>query len=131
MTPGILVTVDSAASYLYADKSISPVTANMAINKLIRVAEARNEYPGQRSISYVYGYTTMGSPLRRMCRDWYVFALSESCVDTLHQDKYPHSFLEDLVHEIYGLQRDNQGKRVRNVFADEPQRVPGLAFFCL
>jgi len=105
--------------YLLADKLIDPVTANMTIDKLIRVSEVRNEYPGPRLISYVYKSTTTESPLRRLCRDWYVFALSESWVDTLHQENYPHDFLKDLIFEIYDLQRGNQGKRVRKVFAAE------------
>jgi hypothetical protein len=105
--------------YLFADKLIDPVTANMAIDKLIRMSGARGEYPGPKLTSYVYKSTTTESSLRRLCRDCYVFAVSESWVDTLHEDSYPHDFLKDLIYEIYDLQRENQGKRVRKVFAAE------------
>ena len=109
--------------YLLADKLIDPVTANMAIDKLIRVSEARNEYPGPRLISYVYESTTTENPLRRLCRDWYLFAVDESWVDTLHHDSYPHAFMKDLVYETYDLQRNNQRKRVHKAFAAEKLAV--------
>jgi hypothetical protein len=103
--------------YVLADKLMDPVTANMAIDKLIRMTEARHDYPSPNLVSYVYRFTTVGSQLRRLCRDWYVFTVSESWVDTIHQDGYPHAFLRDLLYEICNLQRDNKGKRVRNVFS--------------
>ncbi|GAB7334044.1 hypothetical protein MBLNU13_g06133t2 [Cladosporium sp. NU13] len=105
--------------YLLADKLIDPVTANLVIDKLIRVSETRNEYPGPRLISYVYGSTTTGSPLRRLCRDWYLFTVDESWVDTLHHDSYPHAFMKDLVYETYDLQCNNQRKQVHKIFAAE------------
>lgn len=105
--------------YLLADKLMDHVTANMAVDKLIRMSESRNAYPSPVLITYVYGSTTAGSPLRRLFRDWYVFTVVESWVDNIHRDEYPHGFLKDLVHEIYNLQHDNQGKRIRKVFAAE------------
>lgn len=85
---------------LLADKLLDPVTANMAVSKLIRLSEVRYEYPSPALISYVYKTTMVGSPLRRLLRDWYVFTVSESWVDTIHHDGYPHAFLRDLLHEI-------------------------------
>lgn len=103
--------------YLLADKLLDPVTANMAIDKLIRMSEARERCPSQILVCYVYRSTAVESPLRRLFRDWYVFTVSESWVDTIHRDGYPHAFLKDLIYEIYNLQRDNQRKRIRKVFS--------------
>ena len=105
--------------YLLADKLMDPATANMAIDKLISVCEVRDSYPSPALISYVYGSTTVGSPLRRLIRDWYVLTVSNSWVDGISQRDYPHDFLKDLVYEIHILQRDNPMKRVRKVFAAE------------
>ena len=105
--------------YILADKLMDHVTANMAIDKLIRMAEARDQYSSSDLVSYVYGSTTAGCPLRKLFGDWYVFSVSESWVDTVRQYGYPPAFLEDLIHEIYNLLRDNQGKRVRKVFTVE------------
>lgn len=102
---------------VFTDKLMDPVTANMAIDKLVRMTGAKHNYPSPDLVSYVYRYTTVGSELRRLFRDWYVFTVSESCVDTIHQDGYPHAFLRDLLYKICNLQRDNKGKRVRNVFS--------------
>ena len=105
--------------YLLADKLMDTVTANMAVDKLIRMTEARGGYPGPELVSYVYRSTTVKSPLRRLFRDWYIFSISESWVDALHQNAFPHVSLKDLVYEIYTLQRNNQGKKTRNLFAPE------------
>lgn len=105
--------------YLLADKVMDTVTANMAIDKLIRMCEARESHPSSALISYVYGSTTVGSPLRRLFRDWYVFTVSESWVDDIYQKGYHPAFLQDLVHEIYNLQRDNWERRVFKVFSAE------------
>ncbi|GAB7334043.1 hypothetical protein MBLNU13_g06133t1 [Cladosporium sp. NU13] len=95
------------------------ISKQVPCGSLIRVSETRNEYPGPRLISYVYGSTTTGSPLRRLCRDWYLFTVDESWVDTLHHDSYPHAFMKDLVYETYDLQCNNQRKQVHKIFAAE------------
>ena len=77
-------------------------------------------------INYVYRSTVQQRrPLRRLFRDRYVFTVSESRVDTIHQDRHPHAFLKDLVREIYNVQRDDQGERVHKVSAAEEVADPG------
>jgi hypothetical protein len=101
--------------YLSADKLLDPITANMAIDMLIQETERQNLYPSYNMVAYVYSSTIDESPLRRLLRDWHVLVITKSWSDELYDFAYPRAFLEDLLHEIYNLQRHNLRKEVRQV----------------
>lgn len=102
--------------YLLADKLMDPVTANLAIEHWISMAQAKRQYPSKKMINYVYGSTVAGSPLRRLIRDWFVYKVSKSWLVNRQDLHYSHDFMLDIMLETYALQRKNKNLRIRDVF---------------
>jgi hypothetical protein len=105
--------------YLLADKLLDPTTADMAIDKWIRMAEAKDMYASYNMISYVYSSTTAGSPLRRLIRDWYVYTVEKMWAEDLRCCDFPHEFLQDIILEMYARQRENGEEDLCDCFWDD------------
>lgn len=111
--------------YLLADSFIDPVTANIAIDRLITIAREENKYPSRRLIEYVYMSTAAGSPLRRLLRDWHIHSVDYGWVDKLKTKEFPLEFLQDILREVWTLNKDNLDSTIRSVFETGFMNRPG------
>lgn len=111
--------------YLLADSFIDPETANNAIDRLITIASEANKYPSRRLIEYVYMSTAAGSPLRRLLRDWHIHSVDYGWVDNLKTKEYPLEFLQDILREVWTLNKDNLDSTIRIVFETGFMNSPG------
>ena len=53
-----------------------------------------------------YRFTVPGSPLRKLCRDYYVYEAERSILKRIQEGVVPFQFLQDLVLEFERLRYD-------------------------
>lgn len=88
--------------YLLADKLIDPVSANLAIDELISVIEMRSGYLSAALVHFVYGSTTVDSPLRKLVRDHSMIDNATAVNKSYHfqGNEFPYDFLKDVLLEV-------------------------------
>ena len=89
--------------YLLADKLNDSTTANLVMDEIIRLSEEFQEIPNYPDVNKVYESTVAGSPLRRLCRDYYMCEVSPSELEDIHKGVFCFQFLQDVILEFHGL----------------------------
>jgi hypothetical protein len=91
---------DLITLYLLADKLNDTTTANLVMDEIIRVSEELGKIPNYPEVAQVYESTVAGSPLRRLCRDYYVYEAASSELEDIHEGTLPFQFLQDVILEF-------------------------------
>lgn len=89
--------------YLLADKLNDVPTTNLVMDEIIMLSEEVLDLPCSDSVTLAYNSTAAGSPLRKLCRDYYVNEAERVDLERIHQGRFPFQFLQDVVLEFESL----------------------------
>jgi hypothetical protein len=83
--------------YLLADKFNDATTANLVMDEIIRMSEQLQYVPCSTWVTLAYGSTVAGSPLRKLCRDYYILEATDKILEQAHEGMFPFQFLKDVL----------------------------------
>jgi hypothetical protein len=109
--------------YILSDNLIDPVTANLAIDRLINFVETSRTGPSVLLIVHLYASTPPDSPLRKLARDWCIHHSETSWVLNWTEEAWaalPADFSRDLIIKTFRLRKAHPDKRVDEAFRDTP-----------
>jgi len=89
--------------YLLADKLNDVPTTNLVMDEIIVLSEEVLDLPCSDSVTLAYDSTVAGSPLRKLCRDYYVNQAKRVRLEKIHQGRFPFQSLQDVVLEFERL----------------------------
>jgi hypothetical protein len=95
------------ALYLLADQLNDVITANLVIDETMRASEEFRRLPHNSDLTLVYESTIAGNPLRKLCRDYYVYEARASLLEDFEEDVLPFQFVKDVLLEFENLASDN------------------------
>jgi hypothetical protein len=96
------------ALYLLADKLQDIITMNLVVDEILRVSGELLKLPCEFELTMVYESTVAGNPLRKLCRDYYVYEAPPASLETIHEGAFPLQFLQDVVLEFERLAYDDE-----------------------
>jgi hypothetical protein len=104
--------------YLLADKLIDPITANLAMDELIRVIEKRDDHLSDKLIRFAYESTTAASPLRKLLRNFSIVGdiAMPTNVEHLEHMELPSDYIRDVLFVVLALNRGNAGELIQYVY---------------
>lgn len=111
--------------YFLADKLMDPTSANLAIDEMIRFAQESHFYPSLNIVRLIYKSTPRGSPLRKLVRDWHIHHIEGHWVDSFEIVDHPLHFVQDILHKVWALNRENPDMRIRDVYTEAYINDPG------
>lgn len=86
--------------YLLANKLNDLTTTNLVMDEIIVLSEKVREIPSSYSITLVYKSTAAGSPLRKLCRDYYVHEAMDWMLEDSDEGEFHFEFLKDVLLEF-------------------------------
>lgn len=103
--------------YLLATLLLDPITANMAADELVGVADKRREYHSAVLVHHVYIHTLVGSPLRELIVDHYLDGRNHTnLAEYLKFGVFPPDFIKDLLLKVLTFDDQYAGHILRNMY---------------
>jgi hypothetical protein len=82
--------------YLLAERLVDLKTVNIVTSEIIRFSDAIRAIPTQISISLAYAATAVGSPLRRLLRDFWIYDGAVTSREHIRAAGFPVECLQDI-----------------------------------
>ena len=112
------------ATYLLADKLGDVVTANLVVDRIIRLRIEENMLPGIQAALIVAQATHTASPLRRLLIDFYVHVASRDATKLLcGREEVPRTFICEIMDEMKRLVLGDMKKPIEQVLDPHFQSI--------
>lgn len=95
--------------YLLADKLNDFITTNLVTDEIIRMSEELREIPNMACVTLAFNSTVVGSPLRRLCRDYYAHEAAVGVLESIEEGMLPFNFVKFVLLEMERLARSKVG----------------------
>jgi hypothetical protein len=96
-----------ARLYLLADKLNDIITTNLVMDEIIRLSDELLRVPCSKFVTLAYTSTVVRSPLRKVCRDFYVHEAEDWVLEESDEGKFPFEFLKDVLLEFRRMSNQN------------------------
>jgi hypothetical protein len=93
--------------YLLADKLNDIITTNLVMDEIIRLSDELLRVPCSKFVTLAYTSTVVGSPLRKVCRDYYVHEVVDWVLEVSDEGEFPFEFLKDVLVEFRRISSHN------------------------
>ena len=89
--------------YLLSDTLNDTTTSNLVMDEIIRMSEELRHIPYPPCVDLAYRSTVAGSPLRKLCRDYYIHEAQDDALEEIYEGLLPFEFLKDVIQEFRRL----------------------------
>jgi hypothetical protein len=89
--------------YLLADKLNDAITANLVADEIIHMSEELDKIPNSVCVNLAFQSTVIGSPLRKLCRDYYAHEATVGVLEDIEGGSFPSRFVKHVLLECERL----------------------------
>lgn len=82
--------------YVLADKLNDVLTTNLVSDEIIRMSEALHKVPNSVCVTLALQSTVIGSPLRKLCRDYYAHEAAVGVLEGIEDGTFPSRFVKHV-----------------------------------